>query len=104
RRRKMHPVLWDSRTGILYAGASSNAVLDRLLPLFRETFDRTLEPITAGVLASSIAAEMGRDDALYDSVPLALFGDGDSALYSSIAWAEADPTSRDYWGNEFLLW
>ncbi|RUL88807.1 hypothetical protein [Tautonia sociabilis] len=104
RRRKMHPILWDCRTNILYAGSASNAVLDRLLPLFRDTFDRSLEPLTAGALASSIAAELGRDDALSDSAPLALFGDGESALYSSIAWAEADPTSKDYWGNEFLLW
>ena len=51
RRRKMHPVLWDGRTNTLYAGATSNAVLDRLLPLFRETFDLQLEPITAGALA-----------------------------------------------------
>jgi hypothetical protein len=104
RRRKMHPMLWDARTNTLYSGATSNAVLDRLLPLFRETFDRTLEPVTAGVLAASIAADLGRDEAIYDAAPLALFGDGDTALYSSIAWAEADPTSRDYWGNEFLLW
>ena len=104
RRRKMHPILWDARNSTLYAGATSNAVLDRLLPLFRETFDRNLEPVSAGVLSASIAGEMGRDDAMYDSVPLALFGEGDAALYSSIAWAEADPTSRDYWGNEFLLW
>src|SRR5690606_10271215 len=59
---------------------------------------------TAGVLAASVAAEMGRDDALSDSGPLALFGEGDAPLYSSITWAEADPTCRDYWGNEFLLW
>ena len=104
RRRKMHNILWDGRSNILYAGATSNAVLDRLQPLFRETFDRTLEPITAGSLAGSIAAELGREDALFDALPLALFGEGDAPLYSSIAWAESDPTSRDYWGNEFLLW
>jgi len=104
RRRKMTPVLWDGRTGTLYAGATSNNILDRLLPLFRETFDRTLEPVTAGSLAASIAEEEGKSEALDLDAPLALFGEGDQALYSSIAWAEADPTSRDYWGNEFLLW
>ncbi len=54
-RRLNHvPVLWDGRTNILYAGSTSTSVLDRLQSLFRETFDRSLEPITAGSLAENL--------------------------------------------------
>jgi len=104
RRRKMTPILWDGQTNTLYAGATSNTVLDRLMTLFRETFDRGLEPITAGSIATEIAERHGRTEAVLDGAPLSLFGDGDQPLYSSITWADADPTCRDYWGNEFLLW
>ncbi len=104
RRRKMTNVLWDGQTNTLYAASTSSSVLDRLLPLFRETFERELEPVTAGSLAAAAALEAGSADGLSNDAPLALFGEGDEALYSSIAWAEADPTARDYWGNEFLLW
>src|SRR4029077_6615922 len=51
RRLNHFPILWDGQTNILYAGSTSATVLDRLQTLFRETFDRTLEPITAGSLA-----------------------------------------------------
>ena len=63
--------------------------------LFRETFDRNLEPITSGTLAAE------RDP--QDFAPLAFIGP-DSASVSQVAWAESDPMRPDYWGNEFLLW
>src|SRR3954447_24011341 len=51
RRMAHYPVLWDGQSNILYAGTASLSVLDRLQTLFRETFDRILEPISAGSLA-----------------------------------------------------
>ncbi len=95
RRRKFIPVLWDGRANVLYAGTNSAPVLDRLMGLFRETFDRNLEPITAG----SLAAERQPSD----FAPVAFLGtEGDSV--AQVAWAESDPMRPDYWGNEFLLW
>ena len=52
RRLNHYPVLWDGRTNTLYAGTNSSSVLERLLALFRETFDRELEPITAGSIVA----------------------------------------------------
>ena len=57
RRHNHYPVLWDGQTQTLYAGTTSTTVLDRLQALFRETFDRTLEPITAGSLARSLTLD-----------------------------------------------
>src|SRR6516165_5773704 len=46
RRHNHYPLLWDGQTQTLYAGTTSSSVLERLQILFRETFDRTLEPVT----------------------------------------------------------
>jgi hypothetical protein len=103
RRRKVYPVLWDGRSNILYAGTTTASVLDRLLPLFRETFDRPLEPITAGSLAyeQAEARSPGLGRAVEDFGPVRFLGDDGPAI---IAWAESDASSRDFWGNEFLMW
>ncbi len=102
RRLAHYPVLWDGRENVLYAGATSASVLDRLLGLFRETFDRTLEPITAGSLAYSLAEARGLGRSVEDFGPTGFVGE--DASYSSVAWADADASSRDFWGNEFLIW
>lgn len=95
RRRKHTPVLWDGTTNTLYAGTNSAAILDRLQNLFRETFDRNLEPITAGSLA---AERVGSNFA-----PVAFLGSDPHAV-TQVAWAESDPNRPDHWGNEFLMW
>jgi hypothetical protein len=102
RRMAHYPVLWDGQSNILYAGATSTSVLDRLQTLFRETFGRTLEPITAGRLAFEQARARGHERSVEDFGPTGFVGE--DASYTSVAWAESDPSSRDFWGNEFLIW
>ena len=102
RRMAHYPVLWDGQSNILYAGATSDSVLDRLQTLFRETFDRTLEPITAGSLAYSLAEVRGQERLGRGLRPDRLHRR--RMRYSSVAWAESDASSRDFWGNEFLIW
>jgi hypothetical protein len=101
RRMAHYPVLWDGQSNILYAGMTSHSVLDRLQALFRETFDRTLEPIGAGKLAYDLAETRGQGRTVEDHGPLTFLGEG---AYSSVAWSDHDPSSRDFWGNEFLIW
>ncbi|HEX8202234.1 MAG TPA: hypothetical protein VF590_17285 [Isosphaeraceae bacterium] len=101
RRRKHYPVLWDGQANILYAGTASASVLDRLQTLFRETFDRPLEPITAGSLAYLQAEARGHERSVEDFGPVGFLGEGS---HTSVAWAGADASSRDFWGNEFLIW
>ena len=102
RRLAHYPVLWDGRDNIVYAGASSAAVLDRLPTLFRETFDRTLEPITAGSLANSLTEARGDKAGPEAFRPVGFVGDDSNA--GTVAWAGGDATSQDFLGNEFLLW
>lgn len=97
RRHAHYPILWDGQNGVLYAGTSSSTVLERLYGLFRQTFDRPLEPITAGTLA------MGESDAEADrfaSGSLSLYGDE----LSAVSWTENAPNMLDHLGNEFLVW
>lgn len=99
RRLNHYPILWDGQNGILYAGTTSSTVLERLQTLFRETFDRYLEPITAGALATTLA---GPEAEAHDG-GLALFG-GEEQELATVAWAENAPNMLDHLGNEFLVW
>ena len=103
RRLNHYPVLWDGQTGILYAGSTSTTVLERLQTLFRETFDRQLEPITAGSLAMSLAGPDEADRTDSGEGGSSLFG-GEERELSTVAWAENAPNMLDHLGNEFLVW
>lgn len=99
-RRKAYPVLWDSPSNELLVGSTSASVVDRLHTLFQKTFGQTFEPLTAGrqayLLAQTRQQTRGVDDA--QASP---FVPGVSP--EQIAWTP-DETSRDFLGNEFLLW
>ncbi len=104
RRMAHYPVLWDGQTGTLYAGATSGNVLERLMGLFRETFDRTLEPVTAGTLAHGMAEGRGGGDAVAAGNLGPVGFVGEDATFTSVAWSDGDPARPDYLGNEFLIW
>ncbi len=107
RRLSHYPVLWDGQTDTLYAGTTSTGVLERLLGLFRETFDRDLEPITAGSIAQALSADPAGDAGLLAaSFESGRFTSGSqpSSEPSILAWSGDDQTGLDYLGNEFLVW
>jgi hypothetical protein len=101
RRLSHYPVFWDGLSGILYAGSTSANVLERLQFLFRETFDRTLEPLTAGSLVLSLAGPEAERHLAEEG--LSLFCGAEEEL-STVAWAENAPNMLDPLGNEFLVW
>jgi hypothetical protein len=107
-RRLSHvPILWDGRTNILYAGSTSNNVLERLQALFRDTFDLTVEPLTSGSLADDHAArghtDPGHTAGKAESRRLALVSEsgGPECVF---AWSDESPSAMDYLGNEFMVW
>jgi hypothetical protein len=109
RRRNHYPILWDGQTQTLYAGTTSPNVLERLQALFRETFDRPLEPITAGALArvQAGAGDPNEPVPAFEThgilSPIRAAGGAPEGA-ASVAWSGDDPTSLDYLGNEFLVW
>ena len=99
-RRKLCDVLWDAPSNELLIGTTAVSVLDRLLPHFERTFERKLKPITAGSLAFGLAEAREQTRNVDDASP-SPFVPGVSP--EEYAWV-ADETSRDFAGNEFLLW
>jgi hypothetical protein len=74
-------------------------VIERLNTLFEHTFGLTLEPLTAGVQAYRLAESRGQARGVDDATPAPFlpFSAGE------VAWV-LDEASRDFLGNEFLLW
>ncbi|MCC6418719.1 MAG: hypothetical protein IT429_10830 [Gemmataceae bacterium] len=99
-RRKAYPLLWDARSNELLVGTNSVTILDRLHPLFEQTFGRGFELHGAG--RQAFAQAEGRDQTRgVDDAKPALFIPG--AAVSEVAWLP-DEANRDFLGNEFLLW
>lgn len=100
RKRKCFPVLWERLSNEVLFGATSLTQVERLCSLFDQTFGRKLECITAGRRAHHLAELNGRTRTVDDS-SLSAFVPGSSP--GDVAWI-ADESSRDFLGNEFLLW
>jgi hypothetical protein len=99
-RRKAYPILWDAQLNELLVGTTAVTVLDRLHTLFQQTFGFSFEPLGAGRQAFRLAETRQQTRNVDDAKP-APFVPGTSP--SEIAWL-LDETSRDFLGNEFLLW
>lgn len=103
-RMKQVPVLMDSRSDTLYVGATQSAIHERLYSLFKETFGKRLEPLTAGTAAYVTAERLGRLRALESMHPSVFVKRPDRDDINEVYWTAHDSSSRDYLGNEFLLW
>ena len=104
RRLKQSPVLWDTRSDVVYLGATTPATLERLYPLFKDTVSRKLEPMTAGFLGHAWARQQGISRSLENLKPAAFVDRENSNGHADVYWTAHDAASRDYLGNEFLLW
>src|SRR5262245_35802392 len=98
--RKAYPVLWDCQAGELLVGSTARSVVDRLLALFQQTFGASLEALGAGTRAYRLA-EAREQTRNVEDAELSVFVPGPKL--PAVAWAP-DEASRDFLGNEFLLW
>ena len=99
-KRKATEVIWDLKSNELLFGTTSVSQIDRLLVLFKNTFHHGFEAISAGHRAYSLAELHNRTRNVDDASP-SPFVPGVSP--TDVAWI-LDETSRDFIGNEFLLW
>jgi hypothetical protein len=99
-RRKVFPLLWDRQSNELLVGTTSTTVVDRIRTLFHETFERGLDLLSAGRQAF-LQAELREQTRGVDDAAPAHFVPG--AAVKEVAWL-MDEASRDFLGNEFLLW
>jgi hypothetical protein len=100
KKRKCIPVLWDRLTNEVLFGATSLTQIDRLCSLFHNTFGLELECVTAGRRAYHLAEMHSRSRIVDDSSPSAFVP---GITPPDVAWI-ADESSRDFIGNEFLMW
>jgi hypothetical protein len=99
-RRKAYEVLWDAQSNELLVGTTSAGAIDRLHTLFQQTFNKSFEPLNAGRRAFLLAELRDQTSSVDDAAPSA-FVPGQAKPI--VAWVP-DETSRDFLGNEFLLW
>ncbi len=99
-RRKAYPLLWDAQSNELLVGTTAVTVVDRLHTLFEQTFGHGFEPLGAGKQAFRLAELRSQTRGVDDATP-APFLPGASP--SEMAWIP-DENSRDFLGNEYLLW
>jgi hypothetical protein len=100
KKRKCIPVLWDKLSNEVLFGATALTQVDRLCSLFEQTFGVGLECVTAGRRAYHLAELRQRTRQVDDSGPSAFVP---GVTPEDVAWI-ADESSRDFLGNEFLLW
>jgi len=99
-KRKCTPVLWDAKSNEVLFGTTSLTQIERLVALFRQSFGYGLDAITAGRRAFQLAELHQHTRSVDDSSPSA-FVPGFTP--EDVAWI-ADESSRDFLGNEFILW
>jgi hypothetical protein len=99
-KRKVYPLLWDAQSNELLVGTTAVTALDRLHTLFQQTFGQGFEPLSAGRQAFRLAETRQQARNVDDASP-ASFLPGVSP--SELAWVP-DEASRDFLGNEYLLW
>jgi hypothetical protein len=99
-KRKAYPLLWDSLTHELLIGSTAASAIDHAHTLFQQTFGTSFEPTGAGRRAHLLAEPRQQTRGIDDAAP-ATFVPGVSP--SALAWLP-DEASRDFLGNEFLLW
>jgi hypothetical protein len=99
-KRKAIEVVWDRKSNELLFGTTSVTQIDRLLLLFRNTFGSGIEAVTAGRRAYALSEVHNRTRNVDDASP-SPFVPGLSP--TDVVWI-LDEASRDFIGNEFLLW
>ncbi len=99
-KRKAYPVLWDSPSNELLLGTTSASAVDRCHTLFQQTFGQGFEPLTSGRQAFLLSQPRQQTRGI-DDAEVSPFVPGLSA--AQVAWSP-DEASRDFLGNEFLLW
>lgn len=104
RRSRAVPAFWDLKRNEVYLGATSPKLAEQFMLLFRETFDRSLMPATAGEMASHWAVKAGEARGLDDCTPAHFVNPPDGAAENPADLAAPGGSAKDFLGTEFLAW
>lgn len=100
KKRKCIPLMWDAVSNEVLFGTTSLTHIDRLVSLFQQTFGYSLDAMTAGKRAQFLFEPGNKQSLINDATPSAFV---QGVTPEETAWI-LDDTSRDFLGNEFLLW
>lgn len=103
RKSKQIPVLWDSARGYLYA-AVSNKSYEQLSEIFQTTFGLEIVPVASGYAARLFADRTGKNPELDAAQPTNFCSNPDIMEEPSYPWISKQMDTRNFLGNEFLLW
>ncbi|MFO0974722.1 MAG: hypothetical protein U1A27_14970 [Phycisphaerae bacterium] len=103
-RAKFVPVLIDSAADAVLLGSAAPAVFDQFHPLYHTTFGRRIEQLSAGKLAYRLAEAHGAGRQVEQAMPSAFVKHPRGESSPGVLWTQHDAASRDFLGNEFLLW
>jgi len=98
-RRKAIPLLWDAPSHELLVGSTSVTVLEHLHTLFKQTFGHGIDLLGSGRQAFQ-HSEISQKTRMVDDAAPSVFVPSQA---HEVAWVP-DEASRDFLGNEFLLW
>jgi hypothetical protein len=99
-KRKTYSLMWDAQSHELLIGTTASSVLDRVHTLFQQTFGISFEPLGAGRRAFLLAETRQQARGVDDAGPASFIS---GVAPAALAWLP-DEESRDFLGNEFLLW
>lgn len=100
RRMAAYPVLIDLRDGVVYFGNLGSTAGDKLISLFRDTFDVTLMPAHVEELSHRLADRSGRTAAFDNVKPCHLVTPPLDASQNG----QHSGNDRSFLGREFLSW
>lgn len=100
RRTKMMNILWDLPAGIVYAPVGG-ATREQLTELFERTHNLQLDAVSSGTLAMNMLDAAGRRRLYEDIVPTRF---AVSDMQPEYPWTAKGMASKDFIGNEFLMW
>lgn len=104
RRSRLVPVLWDLPRATLY-GPGSSTSSERLGELMDRTFKLEIEPLGAGRLAQRQLEQAGKRRDYEDLAPTRFVtGPAGESQPPEYPWTARGDASKDFLGNEFLLW
>ncbi len=118
RRTKSVPLLWDLSRKEILCGAVGNAVTEQLVSMMRQAFEVTVSPLSGGALIGRLAgSQRDHEDArpsAFTAPPAGMSADLDEEeglsgpkhddSIPSIPWAAGSFETRDFLGNEMLIW
>jgi len=118
RKSKAVPVIWDLSDKVVYFGSLGNTACEHLARLFHESFNVSLERLSAGTLAAETFSRKGKTrdwedlrPSSFTAAPTGVGGVDDDEegaprdlSIPAVPWLTRTVDTKDFLGNEWLLW